>query len=90
MYNKGLEVTLNATPINKSSLHAKHYGGHHLMCQHKEYGDWRLPGLTQIITTSPLVLLSESVSITKPGYALGMIYVTRTGGVDPQTGRRIF
>jgi hypothetical protein len=49
------------------------------------------PGLTQIITTSPAgAATSESVSITKPGYPLGMIFVTRTAGVDPATGRRIF
>jgi hypothetical protein len=44
------------------------------------------PGLNEILTaTSGL----ETVSRTAPGYSLGYLWVVRTGGVDPATGRRI-
>ncbi|HEY0731924.1 MAG TPA: hypothetical protein VGD33_05870, partial [Chitinophagaceae bacterium] len=44
-------------------------------------------GLDQIITSTGGL---ENPSITRPGYPIGMIFVTRTNGVDPATGRRIF
>ena len=32
----------------------------------------------------------EDISITVPGYSIGQIYVYPTGGIDPETGQRIF
>lgn len=88
MYNKGFELTINATIINKKDFN---WNTSFNFAYNKNMVTALAPGLTQIITTSPAgATTSESVSITKPGYALGMIYVTRTAGVDPQTGRRIF
>jgi TonB-linked SusC/RagA family outer membrane protein len=88
MYNKGIELTLNATPFSKKNFT---WNTSFNIASNKNMVTSLAPGLPQIITTSPAgAATSESVSITKPGYALGMIYVTRTAGVDPATGRRIF
>jgi hypothetical protein len=32
----------------------------------------------------------ETVNRTMPGYSLGQLFVVRTAGVDPATGKRIF
>ncbi|MFI5130137.1 MAG: SusC/RagA family TonB-linked outer membrane protein, partial [Chitinophagales bacterium] len=88
MYNKGFEITLNATPVSKKDFT---WNTSINLSTQKNMVTALAPGLTQIITTSPAgAATSESVSITKPGYPLGMIYVTRTAGVDPATGRRIY
>ena len=88
MYNKGLEFVVNATIFNKKDFS---WNASFNIAYNKNMVTSLAPGLTQIITTSPAgAATSESVSITKPGYSLGMIYVTRTGGVDDATGRRIF
>lgn len=44
-------------------------------------------GLTNIISSTGGL---ENPSITVPGQPIGMLFVTRTAGVDPATGRRIF
>jgi TonB-linked SusC/RagA family outer membrane protein len=88
MYNKGFEFTINATPVNVKDFS---WNTSFNVAFNKNRVTSLAPGLTQIITTSPAgAATSESVSITKPGYSIGMIYVTRTAGVDPLTGRRIF
>ena len=88
MYNKGIELTINATPVSTSEFT---WNTSFNFANNKNQVTELAPGLTQIITTSPAgAATSESVSITKPGYPLGMIFVTRTAGVDPATGRRIF
>lgn len=45
------------------------------------------PGINNIISATGGL---ENPSITLPGYPIGMLFVTRTAGVDPATGRRIF
>ena len=44
-------------------------------------------GLTNIISSTGGL---ENPSITVPGQPIGMLFVTKTAGVDPATGRRIF
>jgi TonB-linked SusC/RagA family outer membrane protein len=44
-------------------------------------------GITSIIGSTGGL---ENPSITIPGQPIGMLFVTRTAGVDPATGRRIF
>jgi TonB-linked SusC/RagA family outer membrane protein len=88
MYNRGIEIAINAMILNKKDFS---WNSSFNFAHNKNQVTSLAPGLTQIITTSPAgASTSESVSVTKPGYPLGMIYVTRTAGVDPQTGRRIF
>ena len=84
MYNQGYELTLNANVVQgKNFTWTSSFN-----VSHNENRVTALaPGVTRIIaSTSGL----ESPSITLPGYALGMLFVTRTAGVDPATGRRIF
>ncbi len=86
LYNKGYEFTLNATPVNKRDFSwTTSFNG----ATNKNLVTKLAPlaSITQIPnTTSGL----ETVSITKEGYPIGSLFVTRTGGVDPATGRRIF
>ncbi len=83
MYNKGVEFALNANIINKRDFT---WNFSFNINANKNMVTALAPGVPQIITATSL----ESPSITKPGYPLGMLFVTRTGGVDPATGRRIF
>jgi hypothetical protein len=52
--------------------------------------------VTSLSPTVPNILFgnvggsTDCVSITLPGYSVGMIYAIRTAGVDPASGRRIF
>lgn len=84
MWNKGVELTLNATPVNKRDL------GWNLSLNltHNVNRVTQLaPGVPYIITyTSSL----EITNITKPGLPIGTYYMLHTGGVDPNNGRRIF
>lgn len=83
MYNRGIELQLNATPIQTRDLT---WTSSFNFATNKNEVTSLAPGLTQIVTPTSL----ESVNITLPGYPLGTLFVTRTAGVDPATGRRIF
>lgn len=84
MYNKGIEFALNATVVNHKDFS---WNVSFNITNNKNLVTALAPGVSQIVSqTSGL----ESPSITKPGYPLAMIFITRTAGVDPATGRRIF
>ncbi len=83
MYNKGVEFSLNATPIQKKDFN---WSTSFNISYNKNEVTSLAPGLDQITSATSL----ETVSITKPGHPVGTLFVTRTGGVDPATGRRIF
>jgi len=83
MYNKGVEFSLNATPIQKKDFS---WSTSFNIGYNKNEVTALAPGLDQITTATSL----ETVSITKAGYPVGTLFVTRTAGVDPATGRRIF
>jgi len=88
MYNRGVELGLNALVVSKKDFS---WFSTLNFAYNKNEVTSLAPGLPQIITSSPAgAATKEDVSITKPGYPLGMIFVTRTAGVDPATGRRIF
>ncbi len=83
MYNKGIELTLNASPItNKDFRWTTSFN----ISTNKNEVTKLAPGVPFITNATGL----ETVNITMPGYSLGYIYVVPTAGVDPQTGRRIF
>jgi TonB-linked SusC/RagA family outer membrane protein len=84
MYNKGLEFSISATPILKKDFSWN--TSFNISYNKNEVTSLAL-GLDQIISSTGGL---ENPSITKPGYPIGMIFVTRTAGVDPATGRRIF
>jgi len=86
MYNKGIEVSLNVVSVQvknftwTSNLNVS-------LNENK---------VTQLSPTVPNILYgnvggsTDCVSITLPGYSVGMIYAIRTAGVDVASGRRIF
>jgi TonB-linked SusC/RagA family outer membrane protein len=84
MYNKGIEVGINATPIsNKDFSWTSSFN----FAYNKNKVTSLAPGLTEILTATSSL---ETVSKTLPGYSAGYLWVIRTGGIDPETGRRIF
>ena len=84
MYNKGLEVAISATPIQKKDFT---WNTSFNITYNKNEVTSLAPGITNIISSTGGL---ENPSITVPGSPIGMLFVTRTNGVDPATGRRIF
>ncbi|HWC52876.1 MAG TPA: SusC/RagA family TonB-linked outer membrane protein [Chitinophagaceae bacterium] len=84
LYNKGVEVSLDAEVLNKKDFT---WNTSFTFSTNKNKVTALAPGLTVIQTgTSGL----ETVNQTMVGYSLGYLWVVRTGGVDPTTGKRIF
>ncbi len=84
MYNKGLEVAITATPVQKKDFT---WNTSFNITYNKNEVTSLAPGITNIISSTGGL---ENPSITVPGSPIGMLFVTRTNGVDPATGRRIF
>ncbi|KYP13835.1 TonB-dependent receptor [Flavihumibacter sp. CACIAM 22H1] len=84
MYNKGLEVVLNGTPVQTKDFS---WNASFNITFNKNEVTSLAPGVDNIISATGGL---ESPSITVVGQPLGMLFVTRTNGVDPATGRRIF
>ncbi|OYW20622.1 MAG: SusC/RagA family TonB-linked outer membrane protein [Sphingobacteriales bacterium 12-47-4] len=84
MYNKGVEFMISATPITKKDFSWN--TSFNITYNKNEVTSLAL-GLDQIISATGGL---ENPSITNPGFPIGMLFVTRTNGVDPATGRRIF
>jgi TonB-dependent starch-binding outer membrane protein SusC len=83
MYNKGLELSLGATPINTGKFTWK--TNLNLTLNKNEVtalagGNAPIPGVTQL----------ESANLTSVGNPVGSLWVVRTNGVNPLTGSRIF
>lgn len=83
MYNKGFEFSVNARIINGRSFQ---WNSNFNITFNKNEVVALAPGLNSIQTATSL----ETVNQTQPGYSLGYLWVVRTNGVDPQTGKRIF
>ena len=84
MYNKGLEVSLNARVVNTKNFQ---WSSNFNITFNKNEVTSLAPGLSSIqYSTSG----NEVTNQTMPGYSLGYLYVIRTNGVDPSTGKRIF
>jgi TonB-linked SusC/RagA family outer membrane protein len=84
MYNKGVEVTLNATPVQKPSFS---WNTSFNITFNKNMVTYLAPGLPYITTSTSSL---ETVNRTQAGYPLGYLWVIKTNGVDPTTGKRIF
>jgi len=84
LYNEGFEYLIAADVVRGKNFtwRASINGAYN----HNEVTSLA-PGITQILTATSNL---ESVNITRPGYSIGQLFVTRTAGVDPATGRRIF
>ncbi|RZM12308.1 MAG: TonB-dependent receptor, partial [Pedobacter sp.] len=84
MYNKGIELTITATPIETKNFT---WNTSFNFSSNKNEVTKLAPGLNEIITaTSGL----ETINKTVVGKSAGYLWVVRTAGVDPQTGKRIF
>ena len=86
MYNKGVEVSLNVIPVQTKDFT---WTSNFNFSSNENM-------VTSLSPTVPNILYgnvggsTDCVSITLPGYSVGMIYAIRTFGVDVLTGRRIF
>ena len=84
MYNKGTEFSLNASIIDTKDFS---WTSNFNITFNKNEVTALAPGLSVLQqSTSSL----ETNNQTAPGYSLGYLWVVRTGGVDPSTGKRIF
>jgi hypothetical protein len=84
MYNRGLEIALNADAVRtKDFTWTPSFN--------ISFNENKLtalsPGLTSLTSSTSG---SETVSISQVGSSIGNLYIVRTAGVDPATGRRIF
>lgn len=84
MYNKGFELTVGGTPIQKKDFSWN--TSLNLTYTNNEVTALAT-GLTEIQTSTSGL---ETVNMTRPGYSMGYLWVVRTGGIDAATGRRIF
>jgi TonB-linked SusC/RagA family outer membrane protein len=84
MYNKGVEFALNAAVVNKKNFS---WSSSFNIAYNKNEVTSLAPGVDNIQTSTGGL---EIPSITVVGQPIGMLFVTRTAGVDPATGRRIF
>jgi TonB-linked SusC/RagA family outer membrane protein len=84
MYNKGVEFTVNATPVQTRRFN---WVTSFNITYNKNLVTKLAPGLTVIQTTTSG---SETVNQTEAGYSEGFLWVIRTAGVDPASGKRIF
>lgn len=84
MYNKGVEVTLNASPVVSKNFS---WNTSFNVTFNKNEVTYLAPGLPYVTTSTASL---ETVSRTQAGYPIGYLWVIRTGGVDPATGKRIF
>ncbi len=84
MYNKGVELTLNARPITTKDFS---WSTSFNISFNTNMVTALAPGLPSIQTSTSG---SETVNQSMPGYSEGYLWVIRTGGVEPLTGKRIF
>lgn len=84
MFNRGVEITLNATAIATKDFSWN--ASYNMSFNHNEVTSLS-NGLTRITTATSG---SEVANITEIGKPVGNLYIVRTDGVDPQSGRRIF
>lgn len=87
MYNKGIEFSLGGVPIQTKDFS---WNSNFNITLNKNLVTSLADGLTEIFTPTGTTATGENVNFTTVGKSLGYIKVVRTGGVDPQTGRRIF
>lgn len=80
MYNRGIEFSLNGTPITNSEFNWK-------SSLNFSTNQNKVTSLTDGVDE---ILGYSNYTITLPGYSVGMLNAVRTDGIDPATGRRIF
>ena len=83
MFNRGVEVTLNARIIDKRDFS---WNASFNITTQKNEVTKLAPGVVELIGTTQL----ERTNITRVGQPIGSFFVVRSNGVDPQNGQRIF
>lgn len=83
MYNKGIELTLNATPIRKKDFS---WTVNFNYTNNQNRVTELAPGLTEVLTASSGL---ETVNRTAVGQSVGSLWLVRNGGVDRATGSRV-
>jgi TonB-linked SusC/RagA family outer membrane protein len=84
MYNRGLELTLNAEVARTKDFS---YNSSFNISFNENKVTSLVPGINRLTSTTSGL---ETTSITEVGHSLASLYIIRTAGVDPATGRRIF
>jgi len=91
MYNRGLELAINAQIIQKRNFN---WTSSFNIALNENKVTQLAPGLSEILfltgSTSGIGTTGENANRTTPGFSAGYLWVVRSGGVDPATGRRIF
>lgn len=86
MFNKGFEIGINASVINKGKFS---YSTNYNITFNKNQVTELFGGSTdEIIGTTATA--AEASNITRVGESVGSLYGARTNGVNPETGQRIF
>ena len=83
MYNKGIELSINAAVIRKGDFT---WNTNFNFTTNKNRVTKLAPGIDEFTTASDL----ETVNITRVGSPIGSFFVVRTAGVNPANGNRIF
>ncbi len=84
MYNRGLEITINADAVRTKDF--SYTPSFNLSFNQNKITALADGQNSLISTTSGL----ETTSISQVGHSISSLYIVRTAGVDPATGRRIF
>ncbi len=84
MYNNGVEIEISGTPVSNTEVT---WNSSFNISFNKNEVNSLAVGIDQIVAATGGL---ENPSITKPGNPIGMLFVTRTNGVDPASGKRIF
>lgn len=84
MYNQGIEFSVDAMVIDNKDIN---WNTSFNFSYNKNQVTALADGLPEIQTVTSSL---ETVNKTVPGKSVGYLWVVRTAGVDPATGRRIF
>lgn len=84
MYNQGIEFSISGLIVaNKNFSWNTSFN----IANNKNAVTSLAPGLSRIVSSTSNL---EQTNVSLPGYSIAHLFVTRTAGVDPATGRRIF
>jgi len=83
MFNNGIELSINATPLRGKDFS---WSSNLNVTTNKNEVESLAPGLNEVLTSTSGL---ETVHRTAVGYPAGTLWLVRNGGVDPASGRRI-
>ena len=80
LQNKGIEITVGADVVRTKDFSWN--TSFNITTAHNK--------VTSLAEGVDAVYSDDETNITTPGYSIGQLYAYPTGGIDPETGRRIF